>query len=538
MSETRPGQNSRWIPSLSEMVFVSVMAWLFLGASGPEALLTDGDTGWHIRTGDYILATHSFPKQDLFSFSKPDQPWFAWEWLSDVIFAGLHKFGGLAGVVLLAGVLIAATSAVMLRYMVWQRSDLFVSIVVMLVASSASTVHWLARPHLFSYFFLAIAIWLLEADRQRPTRWVFALVGLCLAWTNLHGGFLALLSTLAIYLLGSAVETVWNKSGPQGWAQTKRYGLLFGLASAATLVNPYTYHLHRHIVEFLRSDFILQHVAEFQSPNFRGEGMRYFEVMLFAGLAAVPALLRRKDVTQAFLLLFWAHAALLSGRHVLLYVVVAAPVVAREATQLWERAAKAGIGWLATLKQVADDYAGGCFHPAGGTGRRRAIAWMAPVCVVAMGATLFAGQRSERLRSEFPKTLFPVDACTAAESQFAGRRIFTSDQWADYLIYRYYPKIKVFIDGRSDFYGPQLGNEYIRAMNSDHAWAQIFDRYRFDLALLPVQWPLATTIKANSNWKVRYDDGKALLLERTGPLALNPPETAAAAQTGGETGKS
>ena len=38
-------------------------------------------------------------------------------------------------------------------------------------------------------------------------------------------------------------------------------------------------------------------------------------------------------------------------------------------------------------------------------------------------------------------------------------RIFTHDQWGDYLIYRLYPQTKVFMDGRSDFYGTGLRKE-------------------------------------------------------------------------------
>ena len=512
MSENRLEQNSRWIPSLSEMVFVSVLGWLFLSGSGSMALLGDGDTGWHIRTGDYILANHSFPRQDLFSFSRAGQPWFAWEWLSDVTFALLHKAAGLAGVVLLAGVLIAATSAVLFRQMLWQGSNMLVAVFLMLVSSSASTIHWLARPHLFSYFFMAVTVWLLEADRRRKTRWVFALVGLCVLWTNLHGGFGALIAMLGLYLAGSIAETLWTEKGSRDWARAKRYAALFGLAAAATLVNPYTYHLHQHIFQYLRSDFILNHVIEFRSPNFRGEGMRYFEVLLFAGLATTPALLRRKEVTPALVILFWAHASLLSARHVLLFVVAASPVVARELTSLWERAAKAGIEWLAVLQEVAQDYGAGRFGTAARGGRT--VAWLAPLCVLVTGAALFAGRHNDKLRSEFSKAQFPVEACKAAEEQLAGRKIFTSDQWGDYLIYRYYPKLKVFIDGRSDFYGPELGDQYLRAMNSDYRWSAIFDQYGFELALLPTDWPLATTMKAHPDWKVKYDDGKALLLER------------------------
>src|ERR1051325_8706876 len=95
-----------WLPSLAEVVFASVFLWVLLGGQGP-ALLADGDTGWHIRTGDYILSQHRFPATDLYSFSKPGEPWFAWEWGSDVVFSLAHQVAGLKGIVLLAGALIA-----------------------------------------------------------------------------------------------------------------------------------------------------------------------------------------------------------------------------------------------------------------------------------------------------------------------------------------------------------------------------------------------------------------------------------------------
>ena len=48
--------------------------------------------------------------------------------------------------------------------------------------------------------------------------------------------------------------------------------------------------------------------------------------------------------------------------------------------------------------------------------------------------------------------------------------MLTTDQWADYLIYTN-PQQKVFVDGRSDFYGPEIGNDYIRLMNGQWDWA-------------------------------------------------------------------
>ena len=101
-------------PSFADCVFIALVAWLFVcGASGWKALLMDGDTGWHIRTGEYILAHHAVPTQDLFSFSRPGAPWFAWEWLTDVLFSVLFRIGALKAIVLFAGVLIGIYATVL-----------------------------------------------------------------------------------------------------------------------------------------------------------------------------------------------------------------------------------------------------------------------------------------------------------------------------------------------------------------------------------------------------------------------------------------
>ena len=94
------------------------------------------------------------------------------------------------------------------------------------------------------------------------------------------------------------------------------------------------------------------------------------------------------------------------------------------------------------------------------------------------------------------------------------RRILSSDQWGDYLIYRFHPNTKVFIDGRSDFYDRQVRDDYVDLLGSKWGWQQILEKYRFDGALIPVTWSLASALKMDADWRLVYDDGTALLFER------------------------
>ena len=77
-----------------------------------------------------------------------------------------------------------------------------------------------------------------------------------------------------------------------------------------------------------------------------------------------------------------------------------------------------------------------------------------------------------------------------------GQRIFTHDEWGDYLIYRLSPRgFKVFVDGRSDFYGGKFGQKYIDVMNVKYDWQQTLDRYGVDTILLPTDEPLPGALK-------------------------------------------
>ena len=307
-------------------------------------------------------------------------------------------------------------------------------------------------PHMFTWGLLLITIWLLEADRRRPSRRVYLLIPMAMVWTNLHGGFMTLLLALAIYAVGVGAEQVWAlyRSGdadrvwkvPQG---VKRYGLLLVLCAAATLVNPYGYHLHEHIYGYLGSDFILDNVQEFQAPSFRGESQRVYEVILLVSILLLARLARRGEFASVLLLLAWAHASLMSVRHMPLFVMVAAPLIGRELTFLLEAGAKSGSSWLKVLHSLAEDY--------GGRGKALsesgplAVSWLgvAAVAVVAVMLQVRAGEVG--WKAEFSEMRFPKMACDTLSEPLKQKRVFSTDQWGDYLIYRFYPEVKVFFDG-------------------------------------------------------------------------------------------
>src|SRR5574342_304907 len=84
-----------FLPSISEIVFLSV--FLLLALQRGQALLRDGDTGYHIRAGEFIIQNWIIPQRDIFSFRNPPIPWTVHEWLSEIFMALVHRASGLTG---------------------------------------------------------------------------------------------------------------------------------------------------------------------------------------------------------------------------------------------------------------------------------------------------------------------------------------------------------------------------------------------------------------------------------------------------------
>jgi hypothetical protein len=495
-------------PSLGDVVLAAMVGQLFYFREGWSSLLADGDTGWHIRTGDWILQSRSVPTTDLFSFTRAGESWFAWEWLSDLLMSLVHLHWGLAGVSVAGGCVILLSVMVLFRHMLWRGANVVVAFGVLLLAVGASSIHYLARPHVFTLLLMAVSLWMVERDRRKPGRAVWLLVPLSAVWVNLHGGFFALPVSLAAFAAGLGIEAWLDR--PQRavkWTASRRYAALAGVTSVASILNPYGIKLHLHVARYLASDWIRNRIVEFQSPDFRSESLLRFEVLLFAALLLGGWLLARKQVADAALVLLWGHMALGSVRHVPIFAIVAAPLVAVEVSRLWESFAgrrSPRSAWRIVWSLGAE------MAPS----FQRFSLW-----ALAVAGAVWLLTPAARWPKDFPESRFPVSLVQKESPRLIGARVFTSDQWGDYLIYRGWPRQKVFIDGRSDFYGPALGDEYLALMNGRRGWENLFRKYDITVALIPLEWPLVSLLDRDPGWRQVREDKLGVLYERSDKLA-------------------
>lgn len=520
MQPSKPSPYFRYLPSMADAAFVLPLVFLFCGMQGAHTLLGDGDTGWHLRTGEWILAHGRVPDRDIFSFTRFGQPWFAWEWLWDVLFGWLHLHAGMAAVVLGSSLVLGVTFALLFR-LARRQSDALVALVFTLIAAAGSAGHWLARPHLCTMLFTVIFCSELErAGDGLHARRLWLLPALMVLWTNLHGGFLVGVLLAGAYAAGEfAVLLRETGDGVRRGSLRRGRNYLVTAAGcgAATLINPYGYRLHAHIFQYLADGFYRGNIMEFQSLNFQSGQARFLEILLVAGAAAAFWQLRQGRTVWPLLFALWAHLALYSARNVEIFVLLAAAPAAEAVSHGLRRASAARLApWLRRAVSGCADFAGE--WNVWDSGPR----WpsTSAAAILGLGLLLYAPRPLPSCRAAYDPKIFPVAAASRLEKAglFAG--VFTEDLWGGYLIYRQYPRGRVYIDGRSDFYGADFARQYIKDMGAQDGWGRQLARYRVDTVLLPPDAPLAGALRQSAAWRLVYDDGVALIFResRAAPL--------------------
>jgi hypothetical protein len=504
---------TRFLPSLTDVAFVMPMLFLYLRGAGATSLLGDGDTGWHLRAGEWMLANGRVPSVDIFSFTKAGQPWYAWEWLWDAMFGWLHRQWGMAAVIIASTLILSITFALLFRLTRRTCSNPFLAIGAVFFACASSSIHWLARPHLVTLFFVTLFYLILERVREGRPRLLLWLPALTIPWTNLHGGFIFGIVLLVTYAAGEALE--WLTEPDPALARVAlgraRPYLLTALGcAAASLVNPYFYRLHLHIAAYILEPYHFNTIAEFQTLSFHHTAAIYFETTILAGVAAAAWCVYQRRFAHALLLLSWAHLALQAGRNIPIFAILAAPILASTAEELCVRLTTAPVSKrlrqaAVAVRDFASEFA------ANERLGRYPVAGAFAACVLILLFYLPTG--SKAFRAEYSPEQYPSKVISLLRAS-SSARIFTTDVWGGYLIYRMYPDIKVFIDGRSDFYGVKLGEDFVNTMNAKFDWEKTLARYSIDMVLLPVDAPLASTLKESGRWRVAYDDKVAILFRK------------------------
>ncbi|MCB8990215.1 MAG: hypothetical protein H6665_06315 [Ardenticatenaceae bacterium] len=485
-------------------LFVLLFALALFVLSVRETL--DPDMWWHLRTGQVIWESGAIPQTDLFSFTVPDHLWVVQQWLTDVLMWLIYQAAGLRGLSVFFALLVMATYLLVFARCAGRP---YLAAGVVLLALFAASLPIGVRPQMFNIFFFALFLFLVEGVRQGKfrARAFFWLPPLTALWANMHSGYLSGVALLGVYVFGEGLQILWPWKGEArdgatevnprlSLGQVGLLALMMALSMLAALLNPRGIDLVLFPLFTLSSDAIQSHIVEWFSPDFRLVYFQIFAGMMALGLLAFALSRKRPSLTDLLLFLGTAGMGLISARHIPLFTVAAASVIARallaslEGTRL--HAFFTGESSIANRQSSIANLLNG-------------LLLLLALATAVLWTVTRLQNNDQTIASRFP--VAAVDYLE--ESGLAEQPGYNLYEWGGYLIWRGIP---VFIDGRTEVYGDAFFLYYLQASEVKENWREPLDDFDVAYVLLKRSHSLGTLLLASGEWQQAYRDDLAQIL--------------------------
>jgi hypothetical protein len=449
-----------------------------------QGFLIDADTYWHIATGRWMWAEHSFPRHDFFSYTAAGQPWVNGEWLAQIILASTYDWFGWRGLIVLCGLVVALTF-VLLYKLLARELRATVALGAAAISFLLASIHFLARPHLLAC--PIIVVWTAHlarasAEHRRPSLWLLPLMVL---WANLHGGF-----TLGLLLTGGfGLEAVIAAAAAERQRVTTQW-ILFGIGSLlAACVTPYGYEGILQTYHVFKLGEGLQYIGEWRPMNPYTDFAQELVLLSLLALALISGV--KIGIVRVLMIVGLLHMSLQHMRGLAIFALVLPFLVAHPLQQQFT-----------FLRPSVDPLP--LFDRRIFRSLQTAIALSVTLIAGGMLAATYAILRPADAP---PAAITPAAAVDSAISANITGPVFNDYNFGGYVIFRGIP---TFIDGRVFPFGKEFVLEYLNADDSKRL-DQLVDKYGATWTLLRPKSLAVLHFDQSPHWRRVYADDVAVV---------------------------
>jgi hypothetical protein len=455
-----------------------------------QSVSIDPDLWWHLKAGEVIVDARSIPHTDDFSFTKQGSEWVALELLSEVIMAGIYSLTGLVGLVTIFSLMIVV--ALLLVYQRCEGRPYAASIAILLAAAASSPLFGV-RPQMLTLILASIYIVLLDGfDPKEHSRRLWWLVPLMLLWVNLHAGFALGLALIGLYIVRAVLDGYWH--------HVKPLLIVLVICTAVVPINPNGFRMFSYPYETLTSTSMAAFIQEWASPDFHKITYLPLAVLLLSTFAAMALSPSRPRLGEIFLVLITSLGALRSARHIPIFALFAAPVLAKH---LWAIAKQHEWDKLLTGEEARP------------TGLKLVINVVLLLVPLALGVSrVWHFATHQRF---YVSIRNPIAAVEFLKANRLPGPVYNRYGWGGYLIYQLYPEYRVYIDGRADVYGDAFFTEAMHTYDGILDFREAFDRYGIRTVIIDSDSALSTILRHDNEWTKVYEDTQAVIFCRRDP---------------------
>ena len=477
----------------AQIAMVALAAVFLFGLFSAE--IYDTDFWWHLRTGQYIVEAHGLPAPDPFAWTTaaardayPGEARTRWfnlthEWLAQVLLYGVWRLGGFPGVVAVRALSMTGVCA-LIGWLAWRRRKSILGAAAgSLAAAGVLAMFALDRPYQLTFLFLAIVLVLVE-DRRR----LWLLPPLFLIWANCHSGYF-----LGWIVLGAhcAERLVRRERDVKLWMAS-------AACVATSAVNPNGFGVFRALLDY-RKSFLQSKLLEWTPMPLWPPS--WFSALLFLAAVVLAWQWRRVRLSDWLIFVVFGAASLSAQRNVFLTAMIAPVLIAA----YWP--------WNLRLPSAS-----------------------AALAAVAIAVMLAAGVvRGSFFQFRVAEWKFPSGAADFLLRHGVTGRLFNTYEYGGYLMWRLWPRERVFIDGRA--LSESVFQDYARMLyNHDESDGQpsgesLIDRYGIEVIVMNTFEASGGTVyllapsladPSQARWKLVHQDAQSVVFMRNPPAGVQP----------------
>ncbi|MFH1369164.1 MAG: hypothetical protein ABII64_08565 [Elusimicrobiota bacterium] len=444
--------------------------------------ITDNDVWWHLKTGEYILKNLTIPSTDIFSYTIYGKPWLAFEWLAQTLLYCVYWASGLSGLTVFKALAASLIFFIVLRSC--KERNPYINAAIAALAFLVLRDGLRERPQLFTYFFAAAYTY----EFRKKTKPLFVIPLMQVFWANMHGPA----SLIGVGL--TALYVMFDEA-----LNAERKAVLFFGTAAAAFITPHGYKIFEYFIIFFRDGFN-RLILEYHPPALSVSYIPYCVFLILAGVVFVKLLVDffssggkdTESFRDALIVLFGAAGSLAAIRNIPVFVLISLPAVC---------------GALAGMKDRLKV-----------PGRLHGNPLFPYIFGVVLAAVLWAGAKAFDAAGKYSFGLGDAHRARYA-ADFMKRNgikgpLFNDYDIGGYLIWKFYPDEKVFIDGRLVEYGAKFVEQSFYFWNPE-IWNKLEKEYGFTAAIIPQEsYYSCKVLDERKDWILVYwDDGALIYLK-------------------------
>jgi len=451
----------------------------------------DPDLWGHIQFGKDLWHAGHFIRQDPYSFTAHGNPWINHEWLSELIFYGIYRYFGDAGLLfgkLGIGVCIVTLLTRLCRY---RKRMPMVYAIVMILSISVISPGFMIRPQVFSFLLFTLFFYFFYLYFEQGKNYLFLLPGLMIVWVNLHGGFLIGWAFMAVIVLWKTLARLFDHPTDD------RLGAIwiwFLLSSLATLANPYGYKLLYFLFHSLS---MLRDISEWTPLPLWDRSMLGLKILIILFIGCILKYFSKSKGWENVGIVITLFASLRHQRHMPFFGIIVAPyVIFGLSTFILDLQRKFS-------KLVLTDISRYIF----------AIFFCFQISYLiyqGVGRYIDTG-----FRIVVDPQTYPVQAVQFIKINNMKGNLLVPFEWGEYAIWKLYPDCKVSIDGRfRTVYPETVIRDHFIADNDREGWQALIRKYPSDILLVRQIPFFQDLVKNKTEWTYVYSDSIGIVFIR------------------------